>query len=150
MEMNVLRDFTTVNELQTIIQRQASEQQQSFLITSHDLTFIENICTRVLVLDHGQLLFAGDIAELKAQMFSHELKLAPLTPAQMESISGLWEGRFQIRIDAQCLSIQFETPAQCLPTMTYLHEQQIAPEHCTINALSVEQAYQHLVAEDRA
>lgn len=143
-------DFTTVNELQAIIQSQAREQQQSFLITSHDLSFIENICTRALVLDHGRLLFAGDIAELKAQMFSYELKLTPISAAQVESISSLWQGRYHFSSDEQLLAIQFESPAQCLPTMAYLNEQNIAPELCTIKALSVEQAYQHLVAEERA
>ncbi|NED86030.1 methionine ABC transporter ATP-binding protein, partial [Streptomyces sp. SID11233] len=36
------------------------------LLTTHDLTDIEQVCTRVMVIDHGRLVHDGDLAGLHA------------------------------------------------------------------------------------
>ena len=40
----------------------------TILLTTHDLTDIEELCRRVMIIDHGKLLFDGPLAELKARL----------------------------------------------------------------------------------
>ena len=42
-------------------------QNATILFTSHILSDIEQLCNRVGVLDHGALLFEGDLDELKGK-----------------------------------------------------------------------------------
>ncbi|SCD42811.1 ABC-2 type transport system ATP-binding protein [Streptomyces sp. TverLS-915] len=43
-----------------------AEQGTTVLLTTHDLTDIEQVCTRVMVIDHGRLVHDGDLAGLHA------------------------------------------------------------------------------------
>lgn len=148
-------DFTTVSELQRIIEQQAREQQQGFLITSHDLGFIDKICSRVIVLDHGELLFEGSLAALKDKLMAYELILAldkdASTPIESNShypeMQKLWTGRHSHQTSDNHWHIQYESPEQSLPMLNYLHQQGITPNLLTINTLSAERAYQTLVQQ---
>lgn len=148
-------DFTTVSELQRIIEQQASEQQQGFLITSHDLAFIDKICDRVIVLDHGELLFEGSLEALKDKLMTYELVLkldkdtrVPITDnSHYPKIKDLWSGRHNCQAINNQWTVQYESPEQSLPTMNYLHQQGVTPELLTINTLSIERAYQTLVQQ---
>lgn len=40
------------------------EQGTTILLTTHDLTDIEQLCSRVMVIDHGTLVYDGDVAGL--------------------------------------------------------------------------------------
>ena len=143
-------DFTTVEELQRIIESQAAEHNQGFLITSHDLDFIDRICHKVVVLEQGKLLFEGSIAQLKARLYHYELTMPFNLPLNMAAIESLWQGRFDVRdIDGE-LTIQFDQAEQCLPFMAYLHDNNVQPEALHIHPLSIEKAYQTLIQEQRA
>ena len=141
-------DFTTVADLQTMIEAQASLQQQGFLITSHDLNFIDKICTRVIVLDHGKLLFEGSIDELKSKLFAFELVLKLNDDADYQGLTDTyWSGRFSEQIKDGELHIQYEFPSQSLAMLTHLHQSNIQPDVLTIQQLSAERAYQTLVEQ---
>lgn len=141
-------DFTTVADLQSMIESQADQQQQGFLITSHDLNFIDKICSRVIVLDHGNLLFEGSIPELKSKLFAYELTLKLTHDTDYSKLTeSFWAGRFSKSVKDGHLHIQYEAPEQSLAMMNYLHQESISPELLTIKPLSAETAYQALVEQ---
>ena len=41
----------------------------TMLLTTHDLSDIEELCARLMIIDHGRLLFDGGLAELKDQFW---------------------------------------------------------------------------------
>jgi ABC-2 type transport system ATP-binding protein len=41
----------------------------TMLLTTHDLSDIEELCARLMIIDHGRLLFDGDLPELKRQFW---------------------------------------------------------------------------------
>ena len=43
------------------------ERGMTVLLTSHDLTEIERLCSRILIIDRGRLIFDGDVDTLKAR-----------------------------------------------------------------------------------
>nr|WP_237702762.1 hypothetical protein [Candidatus Protofrankia datiscae] len=44
------------------------ERGTTIMLTTHDMTDIEQMCPRVLVIDHGRLGFDGRLADLRAQI----------------------------------------------------------------------------------
>ncbi len=44
------------------------EQGTTVLLTTHDMTDVEHLCRRVLVIDHGRLGFDGQLADLRARL----------------------------------------------------------------------------------
>ena len=142
-------DFQTVNDLQIIMKRYAKEQEQGFLVTSHDLGFIENICDRVVVLDKGKLLFEGNIAQLKARLFNYQLliEVSPEAKNKIDEsvIKSHWQGRFNIYNDENTVTINYEKSNQSLAFLHYLHQHNIHIHELKIEPLSIEKAYQTLV-----
>jgi ABC-2 type transport system ATP-binding protein len=140
-------DFNTVNDLQLIIKERAQTAEQGFLVTSHDLGFIDKICDRVVVLDHGQLLFEGSLDTLKARLFKYELNIELNQPIDESILNDLWAGRFDLQTDQQTIKVNYESPEQSLKMLHYLHEKNIQPSLLQIESLSMEKAYQTLVQQ---
>lgn len=143
-------DFQTVDDLQEIITNQAQTAEQGFLITSHDLGFIDKICNRVVVLDHGKLLFAGDLAELKSRLFKYEINVQLNQPLDLNQLHALWPGRYNLVHEEQHLTVNYESPEQSLGMLHYLHENNIKPLQLQIETLSMEKAYQTLIQQKDA
>ena len=143
-------DVTTVNELQAIIKQQASDQQQGFLITSHDMSFIDKICSRAIVIDAGKQLFDGPIKALKEKLHHYEM-LIQLSQSDAQTLQkaleALWQGKFQHHWDQNILTVRYDEPVQGLPTLNFITTQGITPLDLRITPLSIENAYLSLIEE---
>ena len=141
-------DIDTVESLQHIILDQAKERQQGFLITSHDMSFIDRICQKVIVLHQGKMIFSGDIEELKKRLYKFQLQIK-LNASQREKLNGnltnLWQGKHQIDDNAEHICVSFEQSQQAFATVRWLEEQNIEPSSLLIEELSVENAYRALI-----
>ncbi len=51
------------------------ERGTTVLLTTHDLTDIEQLCSRVMVIDHGRVMYDGDLAGLHATVGGSERTL---------------------------------------------------------------------------
>lgn len=65
-------DLATVEAIRGFIVEEVQREARTFLITSHDLHFIEGICERVLVIHEGRLMFDGTLASLKQKLYQYE------------------------------------------------------------------------------
>src|SRR5262249_2441833 len=66
------------------------------LLTTHDLSDIETLSRRVLVIDHGKLLFDGALSELRDRLLpvtSIIFDVKPVPAAPLLSWTGLLSGR---------------------------------------------------------
>jgi ABC-2 type transport system ATP-binding protein len=144
-------DSQTVNELQKIIIEQSNELNQAFLITSHDMAFIEKICTRVIVLNKGKVIYSGDITALKQQLYHYEMRLK-LTPPDTAIIDGhlkeLWPNHSQLSSQDEQIIVHYDSPEQAFATINWLAQQAIIPLDLSINPLSVETAYLALLSQE--
>lgn len=141
-------DMDTVSELQSIIIEQSQALNQGFLITSHDLAFIDKICTRVLVLEQGKLIFDGTMASLKQRLFSYEMRLQLNQTDRLRlngTLAQLWTGKTQFASDDEQIIVRYDSPEQVLDTMNWLTQQAVKPEDLQINQLSMEMAYHSLL-----
>ncbi|GAB5390239.1 MAG: ATP-binding cassette domain-containing protein [Alphaproteobacteria bacterium] len=65
-------DVTAKALLRDHLKELATRDDLTVMLTSHDMGDIEEICPRVIIIDHGKLLMDGTIAELKAQYLTHK------------------------------------------------------------------------------
>lgn len=58
-------DIETKNDIKDWIISMSKEQHKTILITSHDMSFMESICDRILIIKKGKLLSNNTMLELK-------------------------------------------------------------------------------------
>jgi ABC-2 type transport system ATP-binding protein len=84
------------------------ERGVTVLLTTHDLGDIERLCSRLLVIDHGSLIWDGGIDELKARYGADRLLIVDLErPAPPLAIDG---ARVE-RVDGPRQWLRFRGPA---------------------------------------
>ena len=59
-------DVVSKGRLREFLRRVNEERQVTLLLTTHDLQDIEQLCRRVMVIDHGSLVYDGSLAGLHA------------------------------------------------------------------------------------
>ena len=60
------------------------------LLTTHDLADIEELCRRLMIIDHGRILFDGSLAELKRQLWRQmQVKIELKEASQAEALEKL-------------------------------------------------------------
>lgn len=60
-------DIIAKQRVREFLLRANRERGVTVLLTTHDLADIERLCSRVLIIDHGRLIYDGDIDGLKAR-----------------------------------------------------------------------------------
>ena len=60
-------DVSTVADLLAALREINRQRRALVLVTSHDLGLIEKLCTRMLLINHGRMLFDGAVATAKRQ-----------------------------------------------------------------------------------
>jgi ABC-2 type transport system ATP-binding protein len=80
-------DIAVKERIRDFIRRNNREQGTTVLLTSHDLGDIENICTRLVMIDQGRIIFDGPLQAMKDR-FGRErvvhLMLAEALPDALE------------------------------------------------------------------
>lgn len=58
-------DVVAKERIRQFIQQINRERGTTIILTTHDLSDVEKLCERVMMIDHGKLLFDGPLAELR-------------------------------------------------------------------------------------
>lgn len=88
----------------------------TMILTTHDLVDIEEVCPRVVIIDHGRILYDGDLAEIRRR-HDHRARvtidfaqpvgaadLAAATPADGVAWESLGPGRWRAVVDRRALA----------------------------------------------
>ena len=73
-------DVLAKERIRGFIEQINRERRTTVILTTHDLGDVERLCRRVLLIDHGRLLFDGTVAQLKAAYAPHRMLAAQLAP----------------------------------------------------------------------
>ena len=57
-------DVTSQKTVRDFIRRHNAEQKTTILLTSHYMADIQELCERVIIIDHGKLFFDGKLSEI--------------------------------------------------------------------------------------
>jgi ABC-2 type transport system ATP-binding protein len=63
-------DIVAKENIRAFLKRVNRQYGTTVLLTTHDLSDIEELCPRLMIIDHGRLLFDGGLAGLKRQLWS--------------------------------------------------------------------------------
>jgi ABC-2 type transport system ATP-binding protein len=90
-------DVVSKARLLDFLTRINRENGVTILLTTHDIADVERLCERMLIIDHGRLIYDGDVASLRDRMGAERLLIvdleAPGPPlevpgAQVERVEG--------------------------------------------------------------
>lgn len=142
-------DVDTVAQLKTFIVEQSRSQERGFLITSHDLNFIDEICDRVVVLSEGEIVFDGSLEKLKQLVHQFELTLqiaGELSSSQRsELVNAVSEENVVSVWEESGLNIRFNNATTGMQVIAKANEFGVDATHLEIKKISMEQAYKELV-----
>lgn len=60
-------DVVAKNKIREFIKRVNSEKKITLILTTHDMSDIEQICHRIMMIDHGKLLYDGSLQNFKGK-----------------------------------------------------------------------------------
>ena len=80
-------DMISKERLRHFLIAERAERGTTLLLTTHDMSDIERLCERVLVVDHGRLVYDGTLPEL-----------AQRVALQRVLVVDLWEPRPPLRL----------------------------------------------------
>ncbi|MDY6875782.1 MAG: ATP-binding cassette domain-containing protein [Chloroflexota bacterium] len=66
-------DVVAKDRFRTFLQQLNEEQQVTVLLTTHDLSDIEKVCERMMIIDEGCIIYDGAIADMKEQIMPYRV-----------------------------------------------------------------------------
>jgi ABC-2 type transport system ATP-binding protein len=82
-------DVLVKGEIRSFLKSLNARYGTTILLTTHDLQDIEALCSRVMMLDAGQVLYDGALEALKAAHPGKELRLRLSTPCTREALDAV-------------------------------------------------------------
>ncbi len=77
-------DVAVKERIREFIKTINRERGTTVLLTTHDLRDIEELCRRIMIIDHGHIIYDGGLAEIKARYGKHRVLVCdvkePLAP----------------------------------------------------------------------
>ena len=103
-------DVVAKTNIRQFLKEMNRESGLTVLLTTHDLSDIEELCRRLMIIDHGRVLYDGALAELKRQLWRQmqikiELKDASQAPV-LESLT--LDNISRERLDELTYQLSFE------------------------------------------
>jgi ABC-2 type transport system ATP-binding protein len=60
-------DVVVKERMRTFIKEINHDQKVTILLTTHDMTDIEKVCSRIMIIDHGHIVYDGNIEQMREQ-----------------------------------------------------------------------------------
>ncbi|MBC1667916.1 ATP-binding cassette domain-containing protein, partial [Listeria welshimeri] len=81
-------DMISKRQIRDFIKKMNKELGTTIVLTSHDMQDIENLCDRLVIINHGQIIFDGSIKDLKSKyMNSKEIHVQFYEPVKQVNLS---------------------------------------------------------------
>ena len=101
-------DVVAKKNIRDFLKKINKEQEATIILTSHDMDDIEDVCRRVIIINHGTIIFDGSIEKLLNRYRDKKY----ITFVFKEPISGNKLEKFGKIIDKKILSYKFEIPSE--------------------------------------
>ncbi|MCL6601813.1 MAG: ATP-binding cassette domain-containing protein [Paenibacillus sp.] len=66
-------DVSVKHKIREFIKKINLEQQTTVMLTTHDLGDIEDLCKRLIIIDHGSIIYDGSLQEVKSRFASKRM-----------------------------------------------------------------------------
>lgn len=78
-----------IAEIRGLVRKLADEHGKTVFLSSHQLSEVEQVCDRVAIINKGELLREGTVADLLSERTQYRIRAKPLDQA-MAAINGHW------------------------------------------------------------
>lgn len=104
-------DFMVKEKIRKFIKQLNKDKKTTVILTTHDLQDIEEICSRIIIIDKGSIMFDGDLEEIKEEFSKYavaNILLKEITP-ELQNFLNSEKIDFEIlSIDENNLNIKFD------------------------------------------
>jgi ABC-2 type transport system ATP-binding protein len=103
-------DVVAKDHIRQFLRAINEKYRTTVLLTTHDLDDIEELCRRIMIIDHGQLLYDGPLSQLKQKLLrTKQIKFAVRDKEQVAMLAGLEQAGLNIEIvDELTFRIRFD------------------------------------------
>ncbi len=103
-------DVVAKDHIRQFLRAINEKYRTTVLLTTHDLDDIEELCRRIMIIDHGQLLYDGPLAQLKQKLLrTKQIKFALRDKEQVAILAGMEQDGLNIEIvDGLTFRIRFD------------------------------------------
>ena len=115
-EPTVGLDVVAKERIRSFIEQINRERKTTVLLTTHDLGDVERLCNRIVIIDHGNVLFDGPTQDLKRRYAPH--RMVDVVVDAPESITNLGQLPDHIAIasqDGMKATFQVDPDSESLP-----------------------------------
>lgn len=90
-------DVVVKEKIRSFIQEINRERNTTVILTTHDMSDIEKLCSRVMVIDHGKIMYDGQLEQLKSNYGSEEMmELETVGTINLEELQELEISHYKI------------------------------------------------------
>lgn len=108
-------DVVSKAAVRAFLERTNREQGTTILLTTHDMGDVEQLCRRVMVIDHGRLGFDGELAALRARIGGvRTLRVDLAVPMPAMAV----EGARVVRVEGTRQWLQFPADTSAAPLVS--------------------------------
>jgi ABC-2 type transport system ATP-binding protein len=93
-------DVSVKQKIREFIKKINLEQQTTVMLTTHDLGDIEDLCKRLIIIDHGSIIYDGSLQEVKSR-FATERVIFFQVSSPMPNLSRKLEQSDGMKLDIQ-------------------------------------------------
>ena len=102
-------DIVAKENIRTFLKEVNREYGTTMLLTTHDLSDIEELCHRLMIIDHGKVLYDGALSDLKSKLWQESALKIDLREREQAEAMALFrmEGVAVQRIDELSFRLRF-------------------------------------------
>jgi len=75
-------DVVAKEAIREFIRKVNEERNTTIILTTHDLADVERLCRRIILIDHGTIIYDGNVERIKAQYGTHRTLVVTFTQHQ--------------------------------------------------------------------
>ncbi len=136
-------DVVSQKRIREFLKQLHKEDNCTIILTSHYMQDVQELCDRVVVIDHGQLVFEGQLDELSNRYSdTRRIRLAFSTEVTREDLE-----KYGTVIEAEPLLATFEVPRLETTQATARMLQHLPVSDVAIQEVDIEDVIRHLFTE---
>ncbi len=109
-------DIVAKSAIREFLETLNRERKTTVMLTTHDLDDIEQLCPRILVIDHGRVMYDGALQALKSRWGGRRQLIVDFAADPDEAIASMSNGEIHVaKIDGPRVTIAFDRESISAP-----------------------------------
>ena len=115
-------DAVAKDSIRTFLRKINQEMKTTVLLTTHDLKEIEELCERIVVVDHGKIIYDGDLKKIRTLPgLGKNIVIDFAGPAPVDALCEKFSGKAEFeKLSERRVEVQYDP--QSLPTVSLVQD----------------------------